>query len=109
VRSPSSGDRNAVVYDPERARVKPGSTITILLDSQQPAYAELPGHPDKQGWMPVFFSILAAGLGVLGAFFWLGFIPAIRRQQMWSLVPGRLARAYLMRKKSGLDRWPAVR
>lgn len=106
----SGSDRNAVVYDPERAPVKPGSTITVLLDPQQPAYAELPGHPDKQGWiLPVIFSLVAVWLGVLAVYSWLTFIARIRRQPIWSLVPGRLARAYLMRKKSGLESWSASR
>lgn len=110
VKSLSGSNRNAVVYSPERAQVKPGSTITVLLDPQQPAYAELPGYPDNHGWiLSVILSLGAVGLGVLAVYFWLGFIATIRRQPIWSLVPGRLARAYLMRKKSELDRWPALR
>jgi hypothetical protein len=110
VKPPSGSDRNAVVYDPERAQVKPGSTVTVLLDPQQPAYGELPGHPDNQGWiLPVILSIVAFWLGVMAVYFWLAFIARIRRQPIWSLVPGWVARAYLMRKKSGLERWPASR
>jgi hypothetical protein len=106
---PASGDRNAVVYDPGRAQVKQGSTITVLLDPQQPAYAELPGHPDQGGVLPVFFSFIALLGGVMAVGLSLAFIAAIRRRPMLSLIPGRLARAYLMRKKSGPGRWPAIR
>lgn len=116
VRSPAGGDRNAVVYVPAQDQAEPaepGSTITVLLDPQQQAYAELPGQPNQGGgpWGPLLFFAIATLFAVLAVPFWLGFFATFLRRPMWSLAPGRtgkqLARAHVLRKRAGLGKWPS--
>jgi hypothetical protein len=102
VTSPGHGARTAVVYDPHQTTIKPGATITVLADPGQPAYAELPGQPYNNYVLLIVLAGLGALTGAIAAYLWLELIAMIQRRPVWSLVPSRVARAYLMSRKSGL-------
>jgi hypothetical protein len=65
---PIDGHSSTVVHDPNGSNLIVGEGLEILVDPQQPGYAELPGEPFGQNWQWIFagsFSLAIALVGVL--------------------------------------------
>jgi hypothetical protein len=65
---PMEGHSTTVVHDPHGSNLIVGEGLEILVDPQQPGYAELPGQPFGQNWQWIFagcFSLAIALVGVL--------------------------------------------
>ena len=65
---PIDGRSTTVVYDPHWSNLIVGEGLEVLVDPQQPGYAELPGQPFAQNWQWIFagsFSLAFALIGLL--------------------------------------------
>ena len=63
---PVGGHSTTVVHDPRGSNLIPGEGLAVLVDAQQPAYAELPGQPFVQnaGW--IFAGSVSLGFVLIG-------------------------------------------
>lgn len=63
---PVGGHSTTVVHDPDGSDLPPGEGLRILVDPQQPSYAELPGQPFVKGWLWIIPGTLSLAFGMLG-------------------------------------------
>lgn len=63
---PVGGHSTTVVHDPRGSNLIPGEGLAVLVDAQQPVYAELPGQPFVQnaGW--IFAGSVSLGFVLIG-------------------------------------------
>lgn len=60
--TPVKGQTDTVVNVPEKVNQTDGQQISVLVDPQNPGYAELPGHPDASGTATIWVSVIAAAV-----------------------------------------------
>jgi hypothetical protein len=58
---PVNGHTQTTVHVPHKDSDKPGQSVTVLVDPQDPGYAELPGTADSPPFLPYIF----LGVGIL--------------------------------------------
>jgi hypothetical protein len=63
---PMDGHSTTVVYDPHGSNFIVGEGLEILVDPQQPGYAELPGQPFGQNWQWIFAGCFSLGFALVG-------------------------------------------
>jgi hypothetical protein len=65
---PVDGHSTTTVHDPHASNLIAGEGLQILVDPQQPGYAELPGHPFVPSWVwiiPATTSLAFCLIGLL--------------------------------------------
>jgi hypothetical protein len=63
---PIEGHSTTVVHDPHGSNLIAGEGLQILVDPQQPGYAELPGQPFGQNWQWIFTGCLSLAIALVG-------------------------------------------
>ncbi len=72
---PVGGQAQTTVHVPDKVSYRPGDTVTVLVDTQGPGYAELPGRPYVARPVVLVFSIIVSLLIILSA---AGFFLSVR-------------------------------
>jgi hypothetical protein len=62
---PVDGQARTTVHMPRYDTGRPGSTLTVLVDPDDPGYAELPGSPSTAAVLPTIFLVAGAFLAVV--------------------------------------------
>jgi hypothetical protein len=85
--APVDGQKGTTVYVPNSVSYASGQTIALLVDPQDPGYAELPGdrYIDAFRWIicAVFAVVMLGWDGLLIR----SVIHAIRKQDVWRALP----------------------
>jgi hypothetical protein len=63
---PMDGHSTTVVHDPHGSNLIPGEGLEVLVDPQQPAYAELPGQPFGKNWQWIVAGCFSLGIALVG-------------------------------------------
>jgi len=72
---PVGGQAQTTVHVPDKVSYRPGDTVTVLVDTQGPGYAELPGRPYVARPVVLVFSIIVSLLIIVSA---AGFFLSVR-------------------------------
>ena len=72
---PVGGQAQTTVHVPDKVSYRPGNTVTVLVDTQGPGYAELPGRPYVARPVVLVFSIIVSLLIIVSA---AGFFFSVR-------------------------------
>jgi hypothetical protein len=64
---PVGGQARATVHVPRYETEGPGGTLTVLVDPDDPGYAELPGSPSTPAVLPAIFLAVGVFLAVVSA------------------------------------------
>jgi hypothetical protein len=62
---PVGGQERTTVHVPRYETGGPGDTLTVLVDPNDPGYAELPGSPSTPAVLPTIFLVVGAFLAVV--------------------------------------------
>ena len=68
---PVGGQARTTVHVPGYESAGPGDTLAVLVDPDNPSYAELPGSPSTSPLLPTIFLIVGSVLVVLGIGLWV--------------------------------------
>jgi len=85
--APVGGQSQVVIHYPGYESDRPGDTLTVLVDPEDPGYAELPGLPNNGSTTPLVFLIIGSVLLVLAIALGVFGIQGLRRPRPTTVIP----------------------
>jgi hypothetical protein len=68
---PVGGQTRTTVHVPGYESASPGDSLTVLVNPNDPTYAELPGSPSTSPLLPTIFLVVGSVMAVLGIALWV--------------------------------------